>query len=121
MMMVALEGPDYWPVVMLVFAPGCHSCEASPIFAAAYLAPPGHSDYFVIANSYYSSNLPFTSLSVLSDLAFYLLYSAWRVWPGRDPVISFPQKRRSARTVSRIIESAPSRFLTYHPLLLYIT
>ena len=67
MVVVVPVGPDYWPVLV----PGSHSCQANLIFALAYLAPPGHSDYFVIANSYYSSDLPFTSLQMLFRQRFF--------------------------------------------------
>jgi hypothetical protein len=54
----APEEPGDWPVVALA----SHNCSAGPISVVAWKALAGRSDYVVIANNYYSSGSPFTSL-----------------------------------------------------------
>ena len=66
------------------------------IFEMNYSALPGSVDYLVIANSYYSSSLPFTSL-YFPEVAFFALYR-WRISPGSLPRFPFSEKTSSANS-----------------------
>ena len=79
------------------------------IFEMNYSALPGSVDYLVIANSYYSSSLPFTSLYFPRSCLFALIAGASR--RGLF-LVSLSQKKRTLPTVSRMTLLTTTRFLT---------
>src|SRR5258707_3325513 len=89
------------PVAAIRELPSCHcyyNCLAVPISWGAHLALPDHSDYSSLANSYYSSGLPFTSLLYSPGLALPLSLSVRSLLPGYFVLRSLSLQKNEART-----------------------
>jgi hypothetical protein len=101
MMAAVPEARACSPVAAIRELPSFHcyyNCPAVQIFWGDHLAPPDHSDYSALANSYYSSGLPFTSLLYSPGLALPLSLSVLSLLPGYFVLRSLSLQKNEART-----------------------